>query len=153
MPSRGTMSRLTDHLGYWMRMVSNHVSFSFARGLEGKDVTVAEWVMMRELHAAAPMAPNRLAERMGMTRGAISKLADRLVAKGLVTRCDDPSDGRAQRLDLSEAGSLLLPELARLADENDAAAFDCLTAEERDQLDRLLKKIAGAHGLKNSPTA
>ncbi|MFP5514034.1 MAG: MarR family winged helix-turn-helix transcriptional regulator [Alphaproteobacteria bacterium] len=153
MKTRESMSRLTDHLGYWMRMVSNHVSLAFARRLEGKDVTVAEWVMMRDLQDAGPLAPNRLAERMGMTRGAISKLADRLVAKGLVTRRDDPSDGRAQSLELSETGSLLLPELARLADENDAAAFDCLTPEERAQLDRLLKKIAGAHGLKNSPTA
>lgn len=152
MPSRDSISDLTDHLGYWMRMVSNHVSFAFARRLEGMDVTVAEWVMMRELFGAGPLAPNRLAARMGMTRGAISKLADRLVAKALVTRHDDPSDGRAHRLALSEAGSLLVPELARLADENDEAAFACLTADERAQLDRLLKKIAGALGLKNSPT-
>ena len=152
MSANGAVSRLTDHLGYWMRMVSNHVSFAFARRLEGKDVTVAEWVMMRELRDAGPLAPNRLAGRMGMTRGAISKLADRLVAKALVTRDDDPPDGRAHVLALSDAGSLLVPDLARLADENDEAAFACLTAEERAQLDRILRKIAGAHGLKSSPT-
>ena len=152
MNANGAVSRLTDHLGYWMRMVSNHVSFAFARRLEGKDVTVAEWVMMRELRDAGPLAPNRLAGRMGMTRGAISKLADRLVAKALVTRDDDPADGRAHVLALSDAGSLLVPDLARLADENDEAAFACLTAEERAQLDRILRKIAGAHGLKSSPT-
>jgi len=152
MSANGAVSRLTDHLGYWMRMVSNHVSFAFARRLEGKDVTVAEWVMMRELRDAGPLAPNRLAGRMGMTRGAISKLADRLVAKALVTRDDDPADGRAHVLALSDAGSLLVPDLARLADENDEAAFACLTAEERAQLDRILRKIAGAHGLKSSPT-
>ncbi|CAO3362652.1 MarR family winged helix-turn-helix transcriptional regulator [Azospirillum melinis] len=153
MNANGAVSRLTDHLGYWMRMVSNHVSFAFARRLEGKDVTVAEWVMMRELQDAGPLAPNRLAGRMGMTRGAISKLADRLVAKALVTRDDDPADGRAHVLALSEAGSRILPELARLADENDEAAFACLTAEERAQLDRILRKIAGSHGLKSSPTS
>ncbi|MBY6265036.1 MarR family transcriptional regulator [Azospirillum sp. 412522] len=144
---------MTDHLGYWMRMVSNHVSFAFARRLEGKDVTVAEWVMMRELHSAEPLAPHRLAGRMGMTRGAISKLADRLVAKALVTRSDDPADGRAHMLALSDAGRLLVPDLARLADENDADAFGCLTADERTQLDRILRKIAAAHGLKGSPTS
>lgn len=151
MRSPDTISGLTDHLGYWMRLVSNHVSFAFARRLEGMDVTVAEWVMLRELYATGPLAPNRLAGRMGMTRGAISKLADRLVAKALVTRSDDPKDGRAHSLALSEAGALLVPELARLADENDAAAFGCLTPDERAQIDRILKKVAAAQGLKGSP--
>jgi DNA-binding MarR family transcriptional regulator len=38
---------------------------------------------------------------MGMTRGAISKLADRLIAKSLLVRTADPQDGRAQSLSLT----------------------------------------------------
>ena len=40
---------LTDHLGYWLRQVSNHVSQGFARKLAAQDVTVAEWAVMRVL--------------------------------------------------------------------------------------------------------
>ncbi len=41
------LPHLTSHLGYWLRYVSNHASHAFARKLDGRDVTVAEWVVMR----------------------------------------------------------------------------------------------------------
>ena len=56
-------------------------------------MTVAEWVLMRQLLDEEALAPSRLAERMGMTRGAVSKLADRLIAKSLLTRNADPAMG------------------------------------------------------------
>ena len=59
MPS--AVSDLPDHLGYWLRLVSNHVSYAFARRLAAKDVTVAEWAMMRALYGRKPMAPSRIA--------------------------------------------------------------------------------------------
>src|SRR5271167_3770136 len=104
MPSTRPAAELTAHLGYWLRYVSNHVSQAFARKLEAHGVTVAEWVLMRQLLDVEALAPSRLAERMGMTRGAISKLADRLIVKSLAARAADPEDGRAQTLSLTLAG-------------------------------------------------
>ncbi len=143
---------LTDHLGYWLRLVSNHVSHRFARLLDAKGVTVAEWVVLRELHDVPSLAPSRLAERMGMTRGAISKLADRLIAKSLVDRQDNPDDGRGHSLALTPAGRRLVPALARLADANDAACFKSLTPRERASIEAAMRKIVAARGLKNIPT-
>src|SRR5271154_2285075 len=101
MPSTPPASDLTSHLGYWLRQVSNHVSQAFARKVEAHGVTVAEWVLMRQLLDEDALAPSLLAERMSMTRGAISKLADRLIAKSLLMRAADPRDGRAQTLALT----------------------------------------------------
>lgn len=70
----------------------------FARKVEDEGVTVAEWVFMRSLYDDEGIAPSALAARMGMTRGAISKLADRLVEKDLVAR--EAGDGRGQILTL-----------------------------------------------------
>jgi DNA-binding MarR family transcriptional regulator len=145
------VSDLTSHLGYWLRHVSNHVSHAFARKLEGQKVTVAEWVVLRELYGDAPMAPSRLADELGLTRGAISKLADRLVDKGLVARRDSAEDGRAHRLALTPAGRALVPQLAGLADQNDAEFFDHLTAQERATIERVLTGIAQRRGLKAVP--
>src|SRR6202453_5123417 len=124
MPSTRPASDLTAHLGYRLRYVSNHVSQTFARKVEAHGVTVAEWVLMRQLLGEEALAPSRLAERMGMTRGAVSKLADRLIRKSLLVRTADPQDGRAQTLSLTRAGSSMVPRLAALADANDAAFFD-----------------------------
>lgn len=142
-----TVADLEDHLGYWLRLVSNAVSHGFARKLEDEDVTVAEWAVMRRLFDVESASPTRLAEQMGMTKGAISKLADRLTAKGLAARAADPADGRAHALSLTAAGRAKTPILAALADQNDAESFACLAPDERTALVRLLHKIVAAHGL------
>ncbi len=131
--------------------MSNHVSHAFARKVSAKGVTVAEWVLMRSLHGAEPTPPSVLAARLGMTRGAITKLADRLLAKRLLVRIADPDDGRAQKLALTPAGVSMVPELAALADRNDAEFFDELSAEERELLETILKKLVSRHDLRAIP--
>jgi DNA-binding MarR family transcriptional regulator len=144
-------SDLTDHLGYWLRYVSNHVSQAFARKVEAHGVTVAEWVLMRELLDDEALAPSRLADRIGMTRGAITKLADRLIAKSMLMRKADPGDGRAQTLALTVKGRRLVPELAALADANDAEFFDHLAPKDRAALLRILRGIVEKRGLRSVP--
>lgn len=151
MASRSVPSGLTAHVGFWLRYVSNHVSLAFARKVEAHGVTVAEWVLMRHLLEIDALAPSRLAERMGMTRGAISKLSERLVAKALVKRTDDRSDGRAHTLSLTPAGRALVPKLAALADANDAEFFGHLTARQRAELLRVLKNVVETRGLTRVP--
>lgn len=151
MPSIRPASDLTAHLGYWLRYVSNHVSQAFARKVEAHGVTVAEWVLMRQLLDEEALAPSCLAERMGMTRGAISKLAERLIAKSMLVRAADPEDGRAQMLSLTPIGRGLVPELAALADANDAEFFDHLAPKDRAALLRILREIVEKRGLKSLP--
>ena len=144
-------SQLTDHLGYWLRLVSNHVSHAFAAKVAARGVTVAEWVVLRALYDG-PAAPSRVADALGMTRGAITKLADRLIAKALVVRRASADDGRAQTLTLTAKGAKLVPELAALADENDAAFFGALSASERKSLERLMKRMAARFEMTVAPT-
>ena len=151
MPSRPRPSDLTSHLGYWLRYVSNHVSHAFALKVEAKGVTVAEWVVLRDLYETGAIAPSGLAERLGMSRGAISKLADRLIDKLLVAREANAEDARAQTLALTQKGYRLVPELAALADENDAEFFGHLKPEERLVLERVLKGIVERRGLQSVP--
>ncbi|MGH8118611.1 MAG: MarR family winged helix-turn-helix transcriptional regulator [Rhodanobacteraceae bacterium] len=151
MPSPRPVPDLTAHLGYWLRYVSNHVSQAFARKVEANGVTVAEWVLMRRLLDEKEIAPSRLAERVGMTRGAITKLADRLIAKFLLVRVANPEDGRAQMLSLTRAGRALVPKLAALADANDAEFFDHLSDQDRAALLRILRGIVKMRDLKSPP--
>lgn len=144
-------SDLHHHLGYWLRMVSNAVSHSFARKVEGEGVTVAEWVFLRVLYDVDRIAPSLLAERMGMTKGAISKLADRLLEKDFIKREANRDDGRAHVLALTPMGRSVVPRLAEIADANDASFFGALTADERSCLEKLLRKIALARELTNLP--
>jgi DNA-binding MarR family transcriptional regulator len=145
------VSDLTAHTGYLLRMVSNAVSQEFAREVAREGVTVAEWVMLRSLYNAESCAPSTLARKMGITRGAISKLAERLLEKGLVERAANPDDKRGHSLSLSVAGARKVPVLARLADKNDAAFFAALNAEEHGELRAVLQTLISKHGLSAMP--
>ena len=145
------VSGLEDHIGYWLRFVSNHVSHAFSEKVEGRGVTVAEWVLLRQLRASGPVAPSRLAAEMGMTRGAVSKLIDRLCEKALVERSAGDVDRRYQSVTLTPQGAELVPALARLADENDAEFFGHLATKDRALLARLLQDVVRRNGWKDLP--
>lgn len=146
-----SVSPLEAHLGYWLRFVSNQVSHAFGLKLAALDVTVAEWVVLRQLYAHDGAVPSVLAERIGMTRGAISKLADRLVAKGLIARAVSDEDRRYQALALTASGRGLVPRLAALADQNDAEFFGHLHADERQRIEAAMREVVRRHGLKAVP--
>jgi DNA-binding MarR family transcriptional regulator len=147
-----TVSDLKKHIGFWLRFVSNHVSYAFARKLQVSGVTVAEWVVMREMFGDEGTSPGVLAERIGMTRGGVSKLVDRLVSKKLITRRERSDDRRFQSIALTAAGRRLVPQLAALADQNDEEFFHTLTTGERAALMATMKKLVQAHGLQTLPT-
>lgn len=146
-----TVPDLQAHLGYWLRRVSNHVSGAFARDLQARQTSVAEWVALRHIHERQDITPGELAELLGMTRGAISKILDRLESKAWVTRSVNPEDNRGQLLALTPQGSAVLPELAQIADSNDAHFFGCLSLEDQETLRSLLQKLAQTHRWSDVP--
>jgi DNA-binding MarR family transcriptional regulator len=148
---RPSPSTLDAHLGYWLRRVSNEVSGAFVRALQTEQVSAAEWVALRLLLGKRQTSPGDLAELTGMTRGAVSKVLDKLEGKALVKRTDNPDDSRAQWLSLTREGQRLVPKLAALADRNDNHFFGCLATREQAELRRLLQKLATAHRLRAVP--
>lgn len=143
---------LTSHLGYWLRRVSNAVSGEFARALETRQTSVAEWVLLHEIHQRGQATPGDLAEALGITRGAVSKVMDKLDGKGWIRSRAKVGDSRSQLLSLTEEGRRSLPVLAGIADEDDEHFFAFLSCEERDALRLLLAKVAYHHGIVGIPT-
>lgn len=145
-------SQLKSHLGYHLRLVSNAVSHSFARKLAASDVTVAEWVILREMYAGdEKTSPSAVADLTGLTRGAVTKLINRLFSKGLVTRTESSGDRRYQEIKLTSNAITLVPRLASIADGNDEGFFSVLPQSEREFLMDILVKLAGFHKLTTNP--
>ncbi|MGE3262953.1 MAG: MarR family winged helix-turn-helix transcriptional regulator [Bacteriovoracia bacterium] len=152
MRSKIEASDLRSHIGYRLRVVSNAVSQSFAKKLAASGVTVAEWVILREIYSSKEKtSPSAVAEMIGLTRGAVSKLIERLLGKGLVARSESSVDRRHQEIKLTANGIKLVPKLARIADENDEAFFSVLPGPERKMLMNTLMKIAEIHSLSANP--
>ena len=146
-----SLSQLEDHIGYWLRSVSNHVSHSFGRRLQSFGVTTAEWVILRQACNSAATSVSRLARETGLTRGAISKLVDRLVAKGLLVKAEVATDKRRQKVGLTLTGRRLVPRLAAAADDNDHYFFAHLSTRQRRELIALLREAVTRHGLRGMP--
>jgi len=145
------VSGLTDHLGYWLRFVSNAVSHGFRQKVEANGVTVSEWVVLRQLYDGRAASAGELMDALGMTQGAISKLISRLQSRGLVRRAVVEEDRRRQLIELTAEGSALVPVLASLADRNDEEFFGALSAEVRGQVLAAMREIVRLHRLKEVP--
>lgn len=148
---RNAAPELESHLGYWLRRVSNHVSGAFARSLQTRHTSVAEWVVMCQVQGRPGITPAELAEGLDLTRGAVSKIIDKLEAKQWVAHSTKPEDGRVQLLSLTRRGSRILPELAAIADLNDQEFFEGLDSDEKATLRRLLGKLVEFHQIRNVP--
>lgn len=151
MESHPEINDLEAHVGYWLRYVSNHVSGAFQQNLTSSGVTVAEWVALRKLYRLGRTSPSVLADTLGMTRGAVSKLLDRLVNKKLVDRQGAEHDKRCQEIELTASGRNLVPTLARIADQNDEVFFSHLSPAQREMLISLLKETVRVHHLREIP--
>lgn len=144
-------SALDAHLGYWLRMVSNHVSARFETALAGQDCSVTEWVALRTLFDRDVTSHAELIGALGMTKGATSKVVSRLEAKGLARRQLAQGRAREQTIALTRAGRERVPRLAALADANDADCFGALDARQRSALMAVCKALAAHHGLQTPP--
>ncbi|MET8446801.1 MarR family transcriptional regulator [Streptomyces sp. NPDC005209] len=137
-----TTSGLHDHLGYWLRRLSDEVHGRFEAELDRHGVTVSQWgVMVGVFHGHD--TTKAVAAHMDIDPGAVSRLVDRLMAKGLIRREPDPASRRIVRLVLTDEGQALVPVLAEIADRNDAHYFGSLDAAQRRQLEAWIRRLVG----------
>jgi DNA-binding MarR family transcriptional regulator len=134
-----------------MRLVSNEVSSAFARALAEQQVSVAEWVALNHIAHRANATSSVMAASMNMTRGAVSKILDKLESKDLVKRVASTNDSRVQILSLTREARRLLPKLRAIADGNDDHFFSVLDDAEWDTLRALLQKLAHLHKIRDIP--
>ena len=103
-------------------------------------------MVLRCLSDAENTSLNELASAIGVDNGALSRMVERLLQKGLVVRETDPANRRTVRLRLTDAGKKLVPVLANEADENDEAFFAALGDTERQRLLKTVRTLLAKNG-------
>lgn len=83
-----------------------------------------------------------ICEFSGHLKTNVSRAVLALEKKGYVLRKADPEDQRRQVLYLTEAGRALHDQFFPMLCEREKWLVQCLSKRERDQLDRLLHKLA-----------
>jgi DNA-binding MarR family transcriptional regulator len=108
---------------------------------EAFDLTVAQFDVLANLSAQQGMTQQDLAERLLVTKGNVCGLIDRLSAKGLVKRCDNPGDRRSNCLFLTEEGQRLIERAIPAHEALIVEQFAALSEEEQETLHALLKRV------------
>ncbi len=135
------ISNREDHLGYWVRKLSNQVSHAFAARLEKHEVSVAGWVVLRLLFDHSSLPLKEIVTQVGLDQGALSRMVDRFTQRGLVTRKQSPTSRREIAISLTAAGRKLVPRLAGEADQNDRAFFGHLGERRQREFLAVLKAL------------
>ena len=86
----------------------------------------------------------QLHERTAIDASSMVAVLDELEAKGLAERRPYPGDRRARRIFLTPLGEETLSRARALAGELQSELFKALSADERDTLVILLRKLAGS---------
>jgi DNA-binding MarR family transcriptional regulator len=83
-----------------------------------------------------------LNENVLLTQPSISRLVDRLTARGLVTKLMDPNDGRGTLVALTDDGFTLFRDAARIHGRSISSRMDAaLSPDELTELARLTGKL------------
>lgn len=98
--------------------------------------------LLNVLYLAGPTEGKRIAAMSGMSRAAVSSLANTLEKQGLVTREQAAHDGRAVTLRLTPSGEAAMSAAYREHNARERRWADGLTEAECETLTALLGKLA-----------
>ena len=138
------MQMSATHLWLILWKAYESVSEHASRHIRGLGIGESDFAVLEALLHKGPLPVNTIGGLVHLTSGSITAAVDRMEAKGLVERQNDPSDRRARIVHLTDAGRKLIS--CAFADHEAAMEKACagLTPQERTQAAALLKKL-GLH--------
>jgi DNA-binding MarR family transcriptional regulator len=107
-------------------------------------LSLARFRVLNALQSAGRIRMNELSAALGVVPRTVTTIVDALEKEGMVARLPDPADRRATLLDLTPEGLSQLRRLRVMHDSAAAELFDVLTATEKHQLARLLRRLQAA---------
>jgi len=122
--------------------------------LEEFEVSHGEWKVLANLRRAGPPyrgKPGTLAKRLALSSGAMTNRLDNMESRGLIRRLDDPDDRRGVIIELTADGKHLWDRAVGVQAEKESIVANALDAEERRQLNDLLRRLMNAFERDHGP--
>lgn len=141
--------RAEESIGYLMRRIVTSVGQTVGtRMCEPGSPTYPQWVPLYKLHAGAATTVAELARACELDTGAMTRLLDRLEAKGLCRRVRSLEDRRVVNIELTDEGRAAAKEVPYVLSRVQNEYLAGFTTEEWEQLKDYLRRILdNAQGL------
>lgn len=143
--------RLDDYLPYRLAVASSAVSGLIATAYESLyGLKIPEWRIVAILSEDGPSTQQSLVKRGGMDKVTVSRAAQALVKRRLITRAPHEFDGRSHHLILTKEGERLFDDIAPAAIEYERLMLADMSPEEVQTLKSLLRRVQeGAQKVQN----
>lgn len=133
--------RVDESVGYLMRRVLVGLTQATDRRLSRHGLTHAQWAPLFLLRKTGASTVVELARELQMDPGAMTRLLDRLAAKGLCTRSRSTADRRVVKLSLTQEGEAAADKVPVALSEVLNAHLAGFSHEEWQTLKALLRRM------------
>lgn len=129
-------------LGLLFRQTRDAMWARMARELAdaGHDLTFSQFIAIKKL-ATGTAGVTDLARAADLNPGAMTRLLDKLEARGLLVREADPSDRRALHIRLTDAGMAMWRDIDQCGQRVRECALRGMDDATRAQLTRLIEQV------------
>lgn len=142
MTSNRTDLRLANEAWEALMTAHSRISARFNAAPIWGEASMREYDVLYTLAKAdAPIRLSDVQSGVLLSQPALSRMVDRLVGRGLLTRETDPEDGRAVLVQLSDEGKRVQREVGRAHGRDVGHAMRALTPDEQLELQRLTQKL------------
>ena len=131
----------SENLGYLLSRCAAQMAARFERELAPHDISLAQWGALLVIYDKGTASPSDVAGRVGINRGATTRLLTRMEAKMLITRRSHDEDGRSVILELSPATANKMPDLLALSQRVNREALATLPTAEGEALLEALSSL------------
>jgi DNA-binding MarR family transcriptional regulator len=130
-----------ESVGYLMRRILNMVASEAELQLEPTGLTNAQWVPLFKLYMGSASTVAELSRVCSLDTGGMTRLLDRLEAKGLVRRVRSSEDRRVVNLELTPEGREVAQGIPAVLCGVQNAHMRGFTTEEWQLLKSMLRRI------------
>ena len=130
-----------ESAAYLMRRILALIGGEVDEALDPQGLTSAQWVPLLKLHMGHASTVAELARGCQLDTGAMTRLLDRLEAKGLVARVRSSEDRRVVNIELTPEGRAAARQIPAVLCKVQNAFLEGLSLEEWQQLKTLLRRI------------
>jgi DNA-binding MarR family transcriptional regulator len=130
-----------ESVGYLLNQVVLSMRRQVAQRMAVHELTAAQWHPLWKLKRDGPSTAQEMAREMDIDAGAMTRLIDRMVAKGLVERTRSSSDRRVVTLALSDDGDAVARRVPAVLAGVNNDYLRGFSNEEWETLKQLLRKM------------
>ena len=142
-PSDPSAGACSTSLGLLFRQLRDAMWARMERELAaaGHELTFSQYITLKKLAGGCTAGVTDLARAADLNPGAMTRLLDKLEARGLLVRVADPNDRRALHIHLTEAGVAMWRDIDQCGQRVRERALQGMDEATRTQLTRLLEQV------------